>query len=356
VQVIVPAGIDDRSRPSGGNVYDRRVIGGLTEAGWTVTEHRVPGAWPEPGARARSELAAAVAGIPAGSTVLVDGLIASCVPEVLVPAAAQFHLIVLVHMPLGTGSQPGAAEARRCEGAVFSSADAIVTTSEWSRRRVIDLYDPPPEKVTVATPGVDPAEPAPGSESGGELLCVAALTPAKGHDLLLDALAGLNSLTWRLTVVGSADVDPSYVESLRRQAIANGIGERVRFLGALSAEALDGVYRSADALVLASRAETYGMVITEALSHGLPVVVTDVGGVIEALGHTTDGRRPGLLVPAGDRVGLSAALRNWLVDAEVRRGLRSAASERRATLTGWDVTADIIGRILLAESVPVGAP
>ena len=99
-------------------------------------------------------------------------------------------------------------------------------------------------------------------------------------------------------------------------------------------------------LVLASHAETYGMVVTEALARGLPVIATAVGGLPEALGQTRDGRRPGLLVPPGDSGALAAALRRWLTDAELRQGLRAAARERRSTLSGWDVTSRRIAHVL----------
>jgi glycosyltransferase involved in cell wall biosynthesis len=92
--------------------------------------------------------------------------------------------------------------------------------------------------------------------------------------------------------------------------------------------------------VLASHAETYGMVVTEALARGVPVLTTEVGGVTEALGHT----RPGLLVPPGDAARLGAALRRWLEDGGLRDRLRRVARERRASLRGWAATtADVAG-------------
>jgi glycosyltransferase involved in cell wall biosynthesis len=101
-------------------------------------------------------------------------------------------------------------------------------------------------------------------------------------------------------------------------------------------------------LVLPSRAETYGMVVTEALARGLPVVAADVGGVPEALGHGADGVRTGLLVPPDDAAALGDALRAWLENAELRRRLRRAARERRESLTDWSTTssavADVLGR------------
>jgi glycosyltransferase involved in cell wall biosynthesis len=86
--------------------------------------------------------------------------------------------------------------------------------------------------------------------------------------------------------------------------------------------------------------------VTEALAHGLPVVATEVGGVPEALGHGADGDRPGLLVPPGDPAALTAALRAWLGDAELRRRLRRAAGERRASLSGWSTTTSALSGVL----------
>jgi glycosyltransferase involved in cell wall biosynthesis len=102
---------------------------------------------------------------------------------------------------------------------------------------------------------------------------------------------------------------------------------------------LDRSYRAADLLVHPSRLEAYGMVVTEALAVGLPVVATDVGGVRESLGHAPAGP-PGRLVPPDDPEALAVALDAWLADADLRTALRRAASARRETLDGWDTTAE----------------
>ena len=131
----------------------------------------------------------------------------------------------------------------------------------------------------VAEPGVDAAGLASGTETAGALLCVAAVIPGKGHDVLLDALATMTDLSWDCLCVGSLDRDPAFAESLRRRFLDDGLGDRVRFAGPRIGADLDRSYASADLLVLPSRAETYGMVVTEALARGLPVVAADVGGV-----------------------------------------------------------------------------
>src|SRR5664279_3953588 len=219
VHVVVPDGIDDPARPSGGNAYDRRVCRGLAATGWSVHEHPVRGSWPRPDAAARAILTGVIAEIPDGAVVLIDGLIASTVPEVLVPEAGRLNLVVLVHMPLGDGV-PGeeVPDARAQERAVLSAAAAVVTTSRWTRRWLLDRYTLRPAQVHVAEPGVDAADLAPGTAAGGELLCVAAVTPLKGHDLLVEALAAVTDLPWRCLCVGSLNRDPGFVDGLDRRA------------------------------------------------------------------------------------------------------------------------------------------
>ncbi|MGH2895884.1 MAG: glycosyltransferase family 1 protein, partial [Solirubrobacteraceae bacterium] len=93
VHVVVPDGIEDPARPSGGNVYDRHLCRGLATLGWSVHEHAVPGCWPRPDAGSLAALAAVVERIPDGAVVLLDGLVASTAPEVLVPQARRLRLV-----------------------------------------------------------------------------------------------------------------------------------------------------------------------------------------------------------------------------------------------------------------------
>jgi glycosyltransferase involved in cell wall biosynthesis len=263
---------------------------------------------------------------------------------VLVPQANRLRLVALVHMPLGQGTADS--DARTREGAVLSAVASVVTTSAWSRRTLLELYSLPGDRVHVAEPGVDAAPLSPGTTTARALLCVAAVMPSKGHDLLLDALGTMTNLSWECLCVGSMERDPTFAESLRRRILVDELGDRVRFPGPRIGADLDRIYASADLLVLPSRAETYGMVVTEALARGLPVVAADVGGVAEALGHGTGGIRPGLLVPPDDHAALAAALRAWLGDAEVRLTWRRAARQRRASLSGWSTTTSVLAGVL----------
>ena len=240
VHVIVPEGIDDPTRPSGGNTYDRRVCAELAALGWAVQMQVV------------GDLAGALERLPDGSIVLLDGLVASPAPEVLVPEAGRLRLVALVHMPLGDRS--AADETRAREGDVLAGTAAVVTTSAWTRRRLLELYALPRDRVHVAEPGVDAADLAPGTTAGDALLCVAAVTRGKGHDVLLDALATATDLPWLCACVGSVDRDPAFADRVRRRAWARGLGDRIRFTGPRTGPDLASAFAAADLLVLASRA------------------------------------------------------------------------------------------------------
>jgi len=336
LHVILPNDIDDPVAPSGGNLYDRRVCRGLAALGWSVREHAVRGAWPSPLPAERAGLARVLAAVPAGAVVLFDGLVASAVPEVLLPETRRLRLVVLVHLPLED----------RAEGDALAGARAVITTSAWTRTRLLDRYGLPADRVHVATPGVEPAGLAPGSDTGSALLCVAAVTPHKGHDLLAEALARVADLPVTCMCVGALSRDPGFVGRLRGLIRASGLTERLQFAGPLTGGDLDAAYAAADLLVLTSRGETYGMVVTEALARGIPVLATAVGGLPEALGRAPDGSLPGTLVEPGDPAALAGALRRWLGDAGLRHRLRRAARDRRTTLTGWSVTAERVSRVL----------
>jgi glycosyltransferase involved in cell wall biosynthesis len=342
--LVVPDGIDDPLRPSGGNTYDRHLRRELGAQGWSADERAVAGFWDRPDRTSFAALEATLRQIPDDAVVLLDGLIASTAPEVLVAQASRLRLVVLVHMPLG--HRPSDDDARARERAALAAATAIVTTSAWTRRLLLDLYDLPPQRVGVARPGVEAAAQAPGTEAGEALICVGAVSFDKGHDILLEALESIAALSWHCTCVGRLDRDPAFVEGIRRRPPAGGASERVSFPGPRSEAGLDRDYASADLLVSASRAETYGMVVTEALARGLPVVATEVGGLAEALGEDAAGRRPGLLIAPEDPAALADALRAWLGDAALRARLRRAARERRRSLPAWSTTAAAVAEVL----------
>ncbi|HET6258290.1 MAG TPA: glycosyltransferase family 4 protein [Pseudonocardia sp.] len=349
VHVVVPHDIDDVAVPSGGNAYDRRICRGLPATGWSVHEVAVPGAWPRPDTAARSSLARTLSALPDDAVVLLDGLVACGVPDVVVPQASRLKLVVLVHLPLGdeVGAAPAdAAQLAALERETLHAASAIVATSMWSARRLVAHHGLAADRVHVATPGADLAPLAPGTDGATRLLCVGSITPTKGQDLLVEALAAVADLPWSCDLAGPLRRDPTHVDVVRCAIERHGLGERVRLTGPRTRPQLATDYAAADLLVLPSRVESYGMVVTEALARGIPVLATAVGGVPETLGHDPNGSAPGILVPPDDAPALAAALRRWFGGPELRGELRRAARDRRSTLSGWEVTARCLARVL----------
>ncbi|WP_406323333.1 glycosyltransferase family 4 protein [Streptomyces sp. NBC_01637] len=353
VIVVMPGGVDDPSAPSGGNTYDRRVCRDLPRIGWQVHEYAVAGTWPQPRATARAELARILGESADGAVVVLDGLVACAVPEIIVPEAERLRLVVLVHLPLGdeTGLTPGLAAALNAgERRTLQAAAAVVATSDWAAVRLVTHHGLDPVRVHVAAPGADTEPLATGAATGTDrapsLLCVASVTPRKGQLQLVESLAAVADLPWNCVCVGGLGQDPGYVTRIRELIGRYSLGDRVHLVGPRTGAELNASYAAADLLVLASHAETYGMVATEALARGVPVLATAVGGLPEAVGHAPDRGVPGYLVPPQNPAAFASALRLWLGEPVERRRSKEAALIRRTALAGWDTTSHSLAAVL----------
>ncbi|MEJ2862374.1 glycosyltransferase family 4 protein [Actinomycetospora flava] len=311
---------------SGGDVYDARVIAGLRELGWAVEDAQVPGSWPRPALPARRRLDALLA--DGDGPVLLDGLVAGGVPDVVVPHAARRPLAVLVHLPLGEE----APDLDAGEKAVLHHAACVIATSPWTARR-LGMPD-----VVVAVPGVDLAPPAAGTDGVHRLLCLGAVTPTKGQDLLVEALAALREHPWTLDLVGPIGRAPGFVADLRDRIDRHGLTDRVRLHGPRAD--LEDIWHATDLLVAFSRVETYGMVVSEAFARGIPVIASAAGGLPDTVANG------GVLTPPEDVPALVATLHRWFAEPTLRDGLRISASRQRCSLTAWTQTSRRVDRAL----------
>lgn len=328
--VVVPGDINTRS---GGYEYDRKIIDGLRERGWPVTLLQLPGSYPAPSPGERLDAARLLATIPAGSLTLVDGLAAGGLPAELRQEQARLRLIALVHHPVGleTGLTP--AESSRLltsEREALATVRGVIVTSARTVDAVRQLGCEG-DRVAVVEPGTEARPVAAGSSGTTHLLCVASLTPRKGHDTLLDALERIPQLDWRLTCVGGAHDGGEWAESLRRRAGAGVLNGRITFAGELSGTALDAAYDAADLFVLPTRYEGYGMAIAEALARGIPVVSTPTGAIAELVGDMA-----GFVVSPDDPAALAGVIRLFMTDRMVRTRMRQGALRARTALRGWD--------------------
>lgn len=320
---LVPEGIDDPARVSGGNVYDRRMRDGLGSRGWQVTTVET---------RDRSGATSALREVPRGATVLVDGLVALRAPEAVAAAAARVRTVVLAHMvaaafPDATGPTVAA------ERLALTAADHVVVTSRWTAEELHCRGLASPDRVTIAPPGVDVPADSSLSAAGKEpprldLLCVGVVAPHKGQDVLLAALDRLQGPGWTCRIVGSSRPFGAFASSVTRAA--QRFSGRVQLTGVLDGPQLAAEYRRSALLVAPSRVESSGMAIAEARGHGVPVLAAQVGGIPDTVAGGG-----AVLVPPGDPVALAAALDAWMMDPALRRRLRAEARAARAGLPTW---------------------
>lgn len=336
---LVPGPLNQRT---GGYIYDAALIAALRRRHWQVVVHELPGSHPFPDAAARADAARRLATLAEGAWVVIDGLALPAVADALPAAAARLRLIGLIHHPLSleTGLTPcQAAELAELERAHLPRFARIIVTSRFTGA---DL--PRHAPLSTVPVVIEPASPRPcrlprarhprPTRRPLRLLCVATLTPRKGHLLLIRALARLRHRPWRLDCAGASDRAPATTRTLRAGLRGLGLAGRVRLRGSLSAPALARAYRGADLFVLPSFHEGYGMAAAEAMAHGLPCLVTRAG----ALGETVPAAA-GQRVPVGDVTALRRALRFWLNQPARVRRVGAIARRLAARRPDWDFQA-----------------
>jgi glycosyltransferase involved in cell wall biosynthesis len=346
VRFLVPANIHHNS---GGNVYNAKLAQGLRTLGADVEMLAVDGSWPDSSAKERRRLGSLVGTwepkteITAAGVTIVDGLVACGVPaETEYAAAAGKRVCVLLHMP----SLSHADGERRA----LRAAAGVICTSSWAADAIRERYAITSSR--VALPGTDAGPVAAGSDPP-HIVAVAALLPNKDQLLTVSALAGLRDLAWTASLVGADDADPGYAALVRTAVASQGMEQRVRLTGQLAGQTLESEWNRADLSLLVSRAETFGLVVTESLAHGIPVIVREGTGAVEALGMVAEGDAqpgskaaalPGTAVelPGPDNshpAMLATTIRRWLSEPGLRSSWREAALAARDRLPGWDSTA-----------------
>ncbi|RZU98071.1 glycosyltransferase family 4 protein [Spiribacter vilamensis] len=345
---LVPGALD---RPTGGSRYDQTIVTGLRAAGRSVAVHELPGRYPDGDATARQTVAAALSRIPAGQRVIVDGLVLGGLADVFAGHAQRLRLDALIHHPLAdeTGIDPDRARQWLADEArAVALAERVITTSRFTAHRlsVLGIHH---GSVHVIPPGCAPRPLATGSPGDNPvLLCVASLTPRKAQHHLLDALSRLTDRPWYCRLVGPTDLDPDYAAAIAAQRDRLALGDRVEIDGAVGADQLDTAYRTADLFILPSVYEGFGMVISEAVAHGLPIVTT-TGGALA----TTLPEGAGIAVRPDDPEALATALASVLDHPERRHDLARGARRARDQLNSWNKSvADFIDLLEEDSSCP----
>jgi len=334
---------------TGGYEYDRRMMEGLRNLGWNTQVVTLDDSFPFPTRNALLEAEQKLAALPARSLVMVDGLALGAMPDVVHAHRDRLCMVGLVHHPLAAETGLSSELATRLfesERRALQAVRFAVVTS-LATRRALAAYGLEPGRIAVAEPGIDhPAVAGCGANFYDaslpvRMLCVATITPRKGHELLLDALAGVGHLDWTLVCVGSLERSPATVRALRMRIEIAGWEDRVELTGELDEAQLQQQFRSAHLFVLATHFEGYGMAVAQALAHGLPVVSTRTGAIADLVPPGA-----GMLVEPADEAALRAALSRVLSDPPLRRRLAEGARVAGSKLPSWNDASQRLSEIL----------
>ncbi|MCA4904816.1 MAG: glycosyltransferase family 4 protein [Rhodocyclaceae bacterium] len=334
--MLVPGALDQFT---GGYLFDRRVVDGLRASGRSVRVVELPGAYPDADAAARAAATDALHALPDGSLAVIDGLALPGFADCLQAEAKRLRLLGFIHHPLSleTGIAPAMAERMAgIERRLWPMLRGLLCPSAHTARCLADA-GVDAARIAVTPPGTErPPEDAvhqlAGAGDGGtlRLLSIGSVVPRKGHRLLVEALAGLKALPWRLNCIGSTERDLAAVAGVRAAIASHGLDGRVALAGEVGPDALREAWHDADVFVLPSSHEGYGMAYAEAMARGLPVIGTTAGAIPDTVPETA-----GLLVEAGDVDALRIALERLMVDAALRQQLAAGALEAAAALPDW---------------------
>ena len=121
----------------------------------------------------------------------------------------------------------------------------------------------------------------------------------------------IDCLDWQARFVGDESLDPTWASELKNRVELYGLREQIEFVGAVAN--ISNEYQKADIFVLPSKFEGYGMVLSEAIAHGLPIVSTRAGAIPDVVPESA-----GILVNIEDHSALAEAIRKLILDNDLR--------------------------------------
>lgn len=333
---------------TGGYIYERRLLETLNAIGVPVRHVPLSAGWPHPDAALMAEAAVTLGALPADEPLILDGLVFGALNTALL-ARLPMPVVAMLHHPLGmeAGLPPArAAELLASEAANLRHAARVVVPSDHTARILVGEFGLDPARLSVAPPGFDRPLPGPLLPPADPplILSVGLICRRKGHDVLVGALGRIADLPWQAVICGLTH-DPAEEAALFALRARLGLEGRVRLAGLIPDAELDRLWRQAHLFALATRYEGYGMVISEAMLRGLPVVSCAVGAVPQTLPQGA-----GVLVPPDDPGAFAQALRGMLTDAAAHAACAGAAAAAGALLPDWTVAAGVMREALRAAA------
>ncbi|MAH80281.1 MAG: hypothetical protein CMP39_01150 [Rickettsiales bacterium] len=298
----------DPSQRTGGYIYNSKICTGLFENGYLSEMLILDGQWPQSFSKVRWD--EQLNTISDNEFVVVDGMAWIAFSErQQKDLASRCHVWVLIHHLFDLDP------AFKDKEDVNTDLTSLNWVSGWISTSVLtkDIINQRLNQNggVVVQPGIEKSVYIK-NKNYLNLLNIANLTPIKHQDLLLKKLAVLHQYDWTLRIVGSLDRDNEWVEYLIRLTADLGLDKRVSFVGECNQSELETHFDWAGVMVHTPIFESYGMVLSEALSRGIPVISTPAGAT-----HHLNSKA---IINVADNT-LEATLSNWFDN----RSFRNAA-------------------------------
>lgn len=352
---VVPGPLNQKT---GGYIYGASVVTGLQAMGYNVTVHELEGCFPdadEAAAAASRRCVEQIATGPVGEMdriIVIDGLAFPGFKDTLDLLPADLCRVALIHHPLAdeTGlTVKQQARFRSLERELLGRVDGVIVSSPFTHHLLVTQYGVSESRITSVLPGtrrLNPNMRRPGRPR--RLLAVGSLTVRKAHHTLIAACSGMKHGRWRLEIIAADRGDRTAKQKVGRAFHCSRWQTNISRRGEVSDTLLHRAYRGADAFVLASEFEGYGMVFAEALRHGLPIVAT-TGGAIPF----TVPQKAGLLTKPGDVCAMTRSLSILTRGRRTWRRLRAGAWAEGRCLPDWAKThrdfAEALRRVALTK-------
>jgi len=324
---------------TGAHIFTKRLTDGLKKNGHHVVIHQLTNDFPFPSDNSLQETQNILNLIPPSEIIIFDNLISTAIPGLLKEMDNKERLVCLFHLPLSI--YPGFSAYQReiltaSEDETLSYTHNILAVGPFVENFLIN-HGVDKKRIILTFPGVDvfpqkkiyPTKPR-------KLISVANFIRSKGHVPLVKALTALKNINWILDCYGDLDQDRQYLADLQAMIRRSDLQKKIFIHGTISGKALSEAYLNADLFIHPSEFETYGIAITEALAHGIPVVSSTGGGTLSTVPATM-----GKFFKPDDVYGLVTLLEVLFENTEIYKKLCTEASKYKNQAIPWQKSIDI---------------
>jgi len=327
---------------TGGYLYNKKIAEGLTQRGFLVQMISLPG--PESDKqKTENECLAQFRKLERGSHVLADSLVMGTLHRVIRKFRDRLDIVGLVHLPVTFDPVSGDRNKILAgfELEAMNNVRHLIVTGRYMMKMLVNA-GVSPERISLVEPGVDNF---PRKQDYAllpyELLCISNYSPLKAQLVLIKALSRLRNRNWSLQLYGNRSTGREYLAELESRISNEKLADRVRIHDKLDHGEITAPFLKSDLFVLPSLFESYGMVLTESLAHGIPVVTTMGGNIPETVPSSM-----GIFTRPGNAEDLTSALDELFTDQKKYSSLCKAASGYYRQARPWKSAVDEWERIL----------